>query len=429
MEYYIDRAGTKIHIGDKVQIVDRVRKHEGKNLDLVTHNRTGIVAESKRDGYVRVRLYKVHHPQELCKAGAFYPEELEIIESSGQGVLAFKGKEQHSAGTGEIQEETEQEAAYLESETPGWRISREQYKQLLSYIGCGNFPEADILFFGNEEGTGTYSIEANVEARCNTFGKAPGASGYSYIFGDSPAQGYWEPSALGGRDKIIEYLRAKGADPKISDQVRSSFLKSIARIVLALENHSTAPVSDWFEAVDSKEKRQEISGFALEGLFCPREGLQTALTDWRHLPRPQEGGWYDEYAVTATIENRYSRAYNQFAAGMEDEFSNYSEDAEQRRQLLLQAFGHSRAGVLIGLGGANGFKKQVLSHMFKVDFEPVDLGHGVMMNKALARMKNKTMHIYLLPFPSAQVYGSQAILHASLQTLVQDHLLPLVAKQ
>ncbi|WKL03186.1 hypothetical protein Q0F98_05810 [Paenibacillus amylolyticus] len=35
-----------------------------------------------------------------------------------------------------------------------WRLSKEEYKILLSYIGCGDIPNADILVFGNEEGTG-----------------------------------------------------------------------------------------------------------------------------------------------------------------------------------------------------------------------------------------------------------------------------------
>lgn len=46
-----------------------------------------------------------------------------------------------------------------------WKLTKEEYDVLLSYIGCGNFPKADIIVFGNEEGTGGYSVEANVKAR------------------------------------------------------------------------------------------------------------------------------------------------------------------------------------------------------------------------------------------------------------------------
>lgn len=45
-----------------------------------------------------------------------------------------------------------------------WTLSKEEYERLLAYVGCGNFLDADIIVFGNEEGTGGYSVEANVKA-------------------------------------------------------------------------------------------------------------------------------------------------------------------------------------------------------------------------------------------------------------------------
>ncbi|WP_147433419.1 hypothetical protein [Paenibacillus ginsengarvi] len=373
----------------------------------------------------------VRNSQELCKPAFFYPEELKVIstEASEGELLAYEAIKKTSPAQQEhIDDSVGTE--YLETETPDWRISPEQYQRLIHYVGCGNFPEADILFFGNEEGTGTFSIEANVEARCSTFGKEPGSSSYTYTFGDLETDGFfWEPAALGGRDKIVDYLRAKGGKPKVSDTVRGSFLPSISRIVLALENQANTPIESWFETDHSKETERKIKEFALQGLFCPREGIQTALTDWRHLPRPNEGAWYDEYRVTETIEKCYLSAYNQFASAKKDSFSDYSEDAEKRKRILLNAFVKSPAKVLIGLGGANGFKKEVLSRLFGLSFEPVDLAHGISMNRAVAHLGSKEMSIFLLPFPSAQVYGSKGELLDCLKTFVIEHLAPLMDKQ
>ncbi|MNI20315.1 hypothetical protein D3C73_737900 [compost metagenome] len=95
-----------------------------------------------------------------------------------------------------------------------WRITKEQNERLLYYMGCGNLPEADILFFGNEEGAGGYNIEANVEARFHRFGTEDGKLTYAIDPSDY-SQGYWEPSGITGRDKIIQYMRDNGDIPQV----------------------------------------------------------------------------------------------------------------------------------------------------------------------------------------------------------------------
>lgn len=428
VEYYVDIDGTAIRVGDEVQIVARVKNHEGKDLNLVSKNRVGIVKGTSPKKYVVVQLRTARNSQEFCEPAFFYPEELKVTSTvSSDGEFLTYGAIKKSSDVEQDLTDDSVGTEYLESETPNWRIGPEQYQRLINYIGCGNFPEADILFFGNEEGTGTFSIEANVEARCSTFGKEPGSSSYANAYGDPDIDGwFWEPSALDGRDKILNYLRAKGENPKVSNTVRGSFLPSISRIVLALENRASVPIERWFEPDKSEEFELEIKAFALEGLFCPREGIQTALTDWRHLPRPNEGAWYDEYKVNETIQKHYLSAYNQFTEGKKDTFSNYSEDVGKRKRILLNAFMQSPAKVLIGLGGANGFKKDVLTHMFGLKCEPVELAHGVSMNRATAQLGSKEMSIFLLPFPSAQVYGSKIKLLDCLKMFVIKHLEPLI---
>ncbi|MGO4107887.1 hypothetical protein [Paenibacillus sp. YAF4_2] len=62
--------------------------------------------------------------------------------------------------------------------------NKEQNDCLLYYMGCGNLPEADILFLGNEEGAGGYNIEANVEARYQCYGTENGELTYAVDPGD-----------------------------------------------------------------------------------------------------------------------------------------------------------------------------------------------------------------------------------------------------
>src|SRR4051812_7188937 len=56
-------------------------------------------------------------------------------------------------------------------ENTNWNLSKPEYEKLLSFLGYGNVPEADIMVFGNEEGTGGYSEETNVKARCQEYGR------------------------------------------------------------------------------------------------------------------------------------------------------------------------------------------------------------------------------------------------------------------
>ncbi len=429
MEYYVDVEGTQIRVGDKVQIVDRVYRHEDKNWSLVDKKRTGVVVDSTPKHYVLVKLHRINKGSEFCEPAYFYPQELKVLNSnlSDGKVLSYEPQKMIKESFVDDMDHSEG-SEYIESETPHWVISKDQYTRLISYIGCGNFPKADILFFGNEEGTGTFSIEANVEARCSTFGKDAGSSAANYTFGNPDQNGYWESSAIGGRDKVVEYLRAKGENPVVTDNTRSSFLTSISRMVLALEKRDTVPLDHWFQSSNVDGIQKQIKEFALKELFCPRKGIQTALSDWRHLPRPKEGAWYEAYQLTDTIQAKYLRAYNQFADGVEDSFSNYSRDVEKRRRLLMNAFEQSSATILIGLGGANGFKKEVLSHMFGVSFEPVELEHGIMMNRAVAALTLKKMNIFLLPFPSAQVYGNMEKLMDCLKIFVGEYLSPLLER-
>lgn len=309
-----------------------------------------------------------------------------------------------------------------------WKLTKDQYDKLLYYVGCGNFPGADILIFGNEEGTGRYSIESNVEARFTTFGKL--RDEYEYCFEKSNwKSGYWEPSSIGGRNKIIEYLRSKGESPPIVEDVGSPFLRTVARISLALENPEK-DASYWFQRYShNKEARDQIKEYILDGIFCPRVGIQTALTDWRHLPRPNEKNWPLEYFEIEKKGQAYLNAYGLKEGYHVDQFSDYGIDVTARAHLLKDVFEKTPAKLLIGLGGADGFKKDIIEHIYpEIKFKPMqfeEVSNTPTSFEATLILPNKKMQIFLLPFPDHSfVYKGMDRLLAYQHEFTTRYLMP-----
>jgi hypothetical protein len=297
-----------------------------------------------------------------------------------------------------------------------WKLTREKYQQLLSFIGYGNFPEADIIVFGNEEGTGGYGIEENVEARIRYYGKNETGKYEDCVNKDNPSGGFWES---GKEDKIARYLREQyGEEVEDKFYTKGTFLSMVARICLALEWGSDS-VSNLFQTYNKCPKLKEtIQLYILNELFTKREGLQTCLSDWRPLPRPSERVWPTEYSEIwpdHSIGNPYLKAFNNpdIKEEIKTDFSNFTEDVKRRMALLKNAFVSSKAKVILCLGGANGVKKTVLKEMFQLeerDFSSLDIKADASKNlssyHATVHLRYKDLHILLLPFPQAG-YGFQ----------------------
>lgn len=300
-----------------------------------------------------------------------------------------------------------------------WKITKEQYNKLLYYVGCGNFPKADIIIFGNEEGTGGYGIEENVEARFNLYGKNKQGEYEFSLSGKNYQSGYWEPSSRGGRDKIISYLTNQGGISKTSEFTKGYFLPAVARICLALE-HSEKESHYWFKSyTQNPEAEKKIKKYILESIFCEKEGIQTALMDWRHLPRPNERVWPEEYKDIADGlgGNKYLKAYSlpKRNNNLANSFSNFSEDVTIRKNVLKNILEAIPAKIIIGFGNIPIKRKALNQILDPIKFEPLilnDIKIGVQAEKDVSGRKK---YVFLLPFPSPQTYGSNERLLESLE--------------
>jgi hypothetical protein len=290
-----------------------------------------------------------------------------------------------------------------------WKLTKEQYEKLLSYIGCGDFENAKLIIFGNEEGTGGNSIQANIEARTALFGKNSEGSLTYCVDPTDQYQGFWEISGVEGGEKIKKYSIENLLPYENGDYTKGSFLSTVARICLGIEeNHDEGIFEPYGENVQTKEKVKE---FIINGLFQPRNGLNTFLSDWSPLPRPNQNWWGSEYENVFNKEmeekNLYLEAFHNVKKTkkvvFQNEFSNFSEDVKRRLILLKNVFTNSPAQVILGLGGVV-YKKQIFEEMFcGVKFENIITNEEIDSKALVARvsLETKDLYIFLLPFPIA----------------------------
>ncbi|PWW08720.1 hypothetical protein DFQ01_101446 [Paenibacillus cellulosilyticus] len=279
-----------------------------------------------------------------------------------------------------------------------WTISQEQYQTLVSYMGCGNFPNAKIVFFGIEEGTGGYAIPENVIARAETFGQFDNGSIVSSFTPGSREDGYWEPNAQLGGQKVRQVLGL----PPVEPFTGGFFNSTIARISLALERPQ--PDSNhWFRLYPEDKNaaadiKRRIGQLYRKDSECR---IDFALTDWRPLPRPNMGKWYPEYSTVN--KSLFNKAFDNvdFKRVHQDEFSHYTNDAIKRARLLHQLITSFSIPLIIGLGKIP-VKRKLLEKIFPgLQFESfqsaVFPNHPGLLGKV--QLNGQMVHVLLLPFP------------------------------
>lgn len=322
-----------------------------------------------------------------------------------------------------------------------WRLSKEEYKILLSYIGCGDIPNADILVFGNEEGTGGYSVTENVKARTQLILAGGDVSNYS-IETSNWRDGFFYPDS--------DQLRATHENKHTKDFTAGVFNAAIARLCLAHERSSS---NNWFQGAANVLAYEAIKEYIGRKLYKPKaEGIQTALIDWRPLPRLTERIWYPiEYGAVAPSpeekpnqDNPYLAVFNKPKGRFNSNkyttssFSDFQEDMNFRARIIKNALIKSSAQILLGIGGADGFKKDALEVMFGEDiFSTIPFtcdmrnskGQLQRAFKAEVPLDNKILHIFLIPFPSAgQGFSSQESALGMLEVLSKNYLEPILMK-
>ncbi|GMK38870.1 hypothetical protein PCCS19_19240 [Paenibacillus sp. CCS19] len=279
-----------------------------------------------------------------------------------------------------------------------WTISQAQYQTLISYMGCGNFPTAKIVFFGIEEGTGGYKIPENVVARAETFGQFENGTIVSSFTPGSREDGFWEPDAQHGGHKVRHVL---GLPPDVPF-TGGHYNPLIARISLALEQPQTNP-NHWFRLYPddldaSAEIRRRIGQLYRKNSECR---IDFALTDWRPLPRPNMKQWYLEYSTVS--KKLFNKAFDNidFKRVHQDDFSHYTNDTIKRARLLHQLITSFSIPLIIGLGKIP-TKRVLLEKIFPgLQFESfqstVFPNHPGLLGRV--QLNGQMLHVLLLPFP------------------------------
>lgn len=245
----------------------------------------------------------------------------------------------------------------------GWKLSHEMFNVLNRYLGSGDFPNAEILFFGNEEGLGGKELVANLVARTTTFGERDEEGNVvSSLNSQTTEKGYWEPSAAEGGDKVHALLYQQGLveSPVRKPFVGGYFLPMAARICLALERPDEDPTY-WFKPKGGYyfDGVNAISEYIANCLFRKRdEGIRSSLSDWRPLPRVKESSRPSEYECIDW--KKYSKAYSDPLGSHDISYSDASRDRANNLSDLLRL---SKIKLIIGFGDIS-TKANMLSKLF-----------------------------------------------------------------
>lgn len=305
------------------------------------------------------------------------------------------------------------------------QLSPEQFQKMNAYIGCGPHLDADILIMGNEEGTNGYpnQIAANAVARFRLYGKGEaevsalldqmdydreGLSDdrnfsneqYKYSLNGNWREGFWEESARSGGEKISRYMeRYNGTLPDRTIATPSLFNTYSARLCLSLQGikkNRHFPIETYLSNSISTSIREEINSYAEEGLYTknPKCGVSTALMDWRPLPRPNEGGWPEEYHSIFKTQKEYMDAFD-FKRFKTKEIEAF---VMARLNFLKAAIMNSQAQYLITIGRVDN-KKEILTRMFpdqQLDFNRIPISNR--SYETTIDMPNRKLKVYVLAF-------------------------------
>lgn len=302
------------------------------------------------------------------------------------------------------------------------QLTTKQLEKMNAYVGCGPHLDADILIMGNEEGTDGYpdKVAAHAAARFRLYGKDEKMvttllesmtkdkeilyhddlypnEHYKYSRQGLWSEGFWEPSATSGSEKIKKYMsQYYGSVPPKSTDRLSAFNTHTARLCLTIQGIK-ANSNFQIETYLSKDsKRDEIIAYTKEQLYTPNPmgGISTALMDWRPLPRPNESEWPDVYKLLFKDADEYLDAY----FFKKSTNKNMQDFVERRIQYLKSTIVRSRAKHLITIG-QTGNKLEILKRMFRE--QKLEIERMPLKNKAYSVricLPEKTLNVYVLPF-------------------------------
>jgi hypothetical protein len=273
-------------------------------------------------------------------------------------------------------------------------LNNYQIESLLSFVGYGNFPKADIVFLANEGGLGNRSVEENIVDITERYK----ANTEHWAKGDWK-KGYW---------KLAEWVPGR-----IEKVPSSPLLRMTSRMVLALENQDQ-PCDLWFTPAD-KDIREQTKRFLMEGgLFSNRPGIQTAILDWRPLPRTNQ-------REPLPYENVEQTEFLNAFSFIQNSNNPYESWKKHRIELIHHLFEIYPIPVLLCVGDI-AIKKKVVEHTLGIhDYNEIKLfpsGKKIFVSKGTAGTRTK---VILSPFFDYRIMGYSGA--RDLTQYIRDHIL------
>lgn len=287
--------------------------------------------------------------------------------------------------------------------------------RLTPWFGYGNFREAQVIFFGNEEGLSGRAdrLELMLKARAELLGNDP----QNWI-NDNRESGCWESSGRDADKKLVAYInKLTGEQEEWVPFTKSPMLQYQARLLLALEE----PNQDWFVSGES-EVFEIVKKYVADCLYTDKAKIKSGLVDLRTLPRANEKEW-----PFSLNESEYKRA---FTYNRNSSKSSLFELAEKRANVLKTVFESFPSPVIIGIGDRyakmNFFKRYIVDKFGKKPiFYKAKLSTCEIFVSDI-EFNNRVVKVLLCPF--FDHYGHGHLKLQGLKELTTEYVKPFLYK-
>lgn len=229
-------------------------------------------------------------------------------------------------------------------------LTKDEINSLRSFIGYGNFRKAKIIFLANEGGLGKKTLRENISLITRDYKRDLN----SRLNQNTWKDGYWKVN--------------KCSEEVANNTPKTPFLKLCARILLALENSNTT-IESWFKKENDDKATTEKVNQYLDGnsLYSNREGISSALIDWRPLPRKNESC---DLPYTNIDQQQYLDAFSFKDQSSSNEYKAW---VEQRCNIIKQIVKKFQPPLILS-AGAKQDKRKLFKHIWpEIQFDKISL--------------------------------------------------------
>lgn len=251
------------------------------------------------------------------------------------------------------------------------QLTNEETEKLNSFCGHGKLHDAEILFFGDEEGLDGDNIQTVIAKRCKEAEENHCLDGSDYRNGH-----YHFSEVYEGNGNTIQMIMFQ------------------ARILLYLND----PNGDWFsEKKDNEDAFIKIRDYHWNNIYIESSEwkYKTALTELRPLARRDEEG-VDKWPYSNIDYDQYIKAFR-FGRGVITD-KNIIKLLEDRCDILYNVFSKCpKIKVIVGIGD-----RESKMRFFKKIFREIDIDEFYINSKkfyhAKVKIENRTIDIFLCNF-------------------------------